>query len=174
MAITQDKKNREFITKMTYDMTTHRLVPTNDLLKKAGVDMDVEAYNNTLSEIERYNIADSVYDYMFAHMPPHNQEIVLALIAENANDEQVTIARAFGAFAQFTIRGGDEASHRSSINLETSMYVPPEVMENNGLGWQVKRILKNGNGKINAGLWFTGEMKYEVSDVTDLVFGSDY
>lgn len=174
MSITQDIKNREFIAKMTYDKTTHRLVPTNDLLKQAGVDMNIEASNNTLSEVEQYNISDTIYDYMFFHMPPRNQEIVLALIAENANDEQITIARAFGAFAQFVIRGGDEASHRSSINFELSLSIPPEVMESNGLGWQVKRILKNGNGKANSGIWKVGKLNYTVSDVTDLVFGDDY
>lgn len=174
MAITQKIKNREFIAKMEYDKTTHRLIPLNDLLKEVGVDMNIEAYNNTLSEVERYNIADSIYDYMFAHMPTRNQEIILAHIADNSNDEQITMARAFGAFAQFSLRGGDESSHRSAINLETSMYIPPEVMENNGLGWQVKRILKNGNGKANTGLWQEGRLCYEVSDVTDLVFGDDY
>ena len=174
MAIPTTLANRDFEGKLEYDMTTHRLIPSNDLLKAGGIDMDVEAYNNILSKVERNNVADSVYDYLFFHMPPRNQEIILALIAENANGEQNTMARAFIAFAQFSLRGGDEVSYRSAINLETSMFIPSDIMESNGIGWQVKRILKNGNGTLMGSLWKTGKLMYEVSDLTDLVFGVDY
>ena len=174
MAIPTTRSDRDFESKLEYDMTTHRLIPSNELLKEGGVNMDNEAYSNILSKIERNNVADSVYDYLFFHMPPENQQIILALIAENSNGEQNTMSRAFIAFAQFSLRGGDESSYRSSINLETSMFIPPEVMEANGIGWQVKRILKNGNGTLMGSLWKTGKLMYEVSDLTDLVFGSDY
>ena len=174
MAIPSKRVDRDFEKHLAYDLTTHRLIPTNDLLKMGGVDMDIEAHTNAMSEVERNNIADSVYEYMFFHMPPRNQEIVLALIAENDNGEQNTMARAFIAFAQFALRGGDETSYRSAINLETSMFISSDVMESNGIGWQVKRILKNGNGKSNSGIWKVGKLNYSVSEVTDLVFGVDY
>lgn len=173
--ITQNKVQRDFYDKnMEYDMVTHRFIPKHDLLAKCGINMKTEAWTNELSDVERYNIADTIYDYWFSHIPRENKNIVLAMIAENANDEQVTIARAFGAMAHFVIRGGDEVLYKNGINFETSMYIDPQIMDKMSLGLQVKNILITGNGTTDSGLWYQGRYDFEVSDITDLVIGVDY
>jgi len=174
MAISQDKIERTYLDKMGYDTATHRLYPYQSLLNDVGAELNIEAGNNNLGDIERNNISDTIYDYMFSHMVSRNQEIVLAEIAENAQDEQITMARAFQAMAHFVLRGGDETSMKAGINFETGIYISPEVMDNISLGLQVQRILKNGNGKNNSGVWKQSTLCYQVSDVTDLVFGIDY
>jgi len=174
MALSQTKIKRTYLDKMGYDSTTHRLYPLKTLFKDVGVDLDIEAGSNALGEVERFNISDTIYDYMMSHMVSRNQEIVLAEIAENAQGEQITMARAFQAMAHFVLSGGDETSRKTGINFDTSTYIAPEVMDKISLGLQVQRILKNGNGKNNSGVWKLSQLCYEVSDVTDLVFGTDY
>lgn len=174
MAITQVKENRSLKELMEYDMTTHRFIPTNALCKEYGTDLDLKAGSKENADVERKLMADTIYDYMFAHVPHRNQEIILALIAEDANEEQTTIARALGTMVQYILRGGDEVSHRSGVDFDTSTYIEPSVLENMAIGQQVKRILQVGNGVNNSGVWKVANLCYEVSDVTDLVLGEDY
>lgn len=177
MAITQAKQGAselDFKDLMEYNMSTHRFVPKNELLKKYGVDIAVESGNENFNQAELRNISDTIYDYVMAHIPSSNKEIMLAKIAQNDNQEQETLARAFGYMAQFAKRGGDETSHQSGINFTTSLYIDPSVMDAISLGLQVQRMLKNGNGIEGSEIWHQGEYTYEVEDVTDLVFGVDY
>lgn len=177
MAIEQNKtdaKEQNFKDLMVYNLGTHRFIPKKELVTKFGISMASKAYANDLADVELRNISDSIYDYALSNMPSHNALIMYAKLAENANNEQECLARAFGYMAQYVINGGDASSHRSGINFTNGTYIDPAIMEKLTIGIQVKRLLMNGLQGAGSEVLYKGEYCFNVEDVTSLVFGVDY
>ena len=159
---------------LMYNLQTHRLVPTNDLIFK-GTGTNIETkITKEKAKVVLSNISNIVYGFLFNNSPIANHPIILALIAENDSDEQLTMARAFIAMANYAFKGGDELVSEIGIDFNTGIVIPLTDIRNRIVSEEVKSILANGNGMPNTGLWKRATLQYTVDDVTDLVFGTDY
>ena len=170
--IKQSKSNLKDL--MNYDIERHIFIPTEDLLKLGGYSFKTELQSNDLAESEFYFMAETLYGFMSYTMPKRTMEFIRAKIAEDAHEEQTTIARAYIALAPFWIRGGDQASQESGVTFETGVVISPEVMVNSQIGLVVKQILQAGNGTESGFVWFRGEIEADIDEITDLVLGDDY
>jgi len=153
MAIEQNKINggtTEDIAKlMEYDMNRHIFIPTQELLKLGGVNFQVEAGSAENEKVEFYNLAETIYALLGYQADPRNLSLVKALLAENANEEQTTIARAFIYMAPFVLSGGDRISNELTLNVQAGSYIPPDVLLKSTVGINVKAILSRLSETVN-------------------------
>ncbi len=179
MAITQvvlqDNLQQENLKDLlVYDLDRHMFIPTENLLRKSGYSFKSEAQKSELADVEFNFMAETMYGFMSYVMPKDNMEFILAKLAENANEEQTTIARAYIALAPFWIRGGDQAGIENGVNYESGTVIPASTLIESQIGLLVKQILEAGNGTVGGFLLFRGKINVNISTITDLVFGVDY
>lgn len=168
-----DAKDENHKNLCLYSMQVHRLRPTAELLKLYDVDISKIAQENNAKDAELRNISDGVYDFIFYVSHNENYDKILALIAEDANQEQELIARAFGYYAQTVTRGADELGLRSSV-LDNGTYLSPDQILNSTMAMRLKQMLSNGYGGANTGVIKRSTIRKTVEEITDLEFGVDY
>ena len=173
MAIVQEATTELIIidlaTDLMYNKATHQLVPTLDLIKNNnGRDLVTLLNSKTNADVALNNCSNLVYGFLWANMPKENKLKVLALIAEDANGEQLTMAKAFIAMFNYAFKGGDELASEIGIDFVTGIVIPITDIRSRVVSEEVKQILSAGE------VWKRATLTYEVSDITDLTYGTDY